>query len=323
MGSIKENIPAIKNNVVRELHAQNRLRSSEGAGAGIFNERLVQDSPEFAKSDEEVVKANGNAWIVLGGSDRPGNFQSGYGAKGHHGANKIDIVVGRQSSVAGGVSSDSIVHPNFFNDAARIYISQKTDIDKNFAIDHDTELGVFEGNVGRSAVGIKADAVRLVGREGIKIVTGKGKNIQANGSRGELNSQGGEIDHFGTIDLIAGNNIENGRLQPMALGKNLNMAVQELTEIVEDIQASIHNLAKYQNKINRSLITHTHIGNLGAPTSPSPDLAPQAGLNAGRIFANVTAPIIAIKYNLMFYRLKYLKKHSEKWICSNSCRLTD
>ena len=182
---------------------------------------------------------------------------------------KIDIVVGRQSSVVGGADSDSVVHPNFFNDAARIYVSQKTDIDKNFAIDHDTELSIFEGNVGRSGIGIKADAVRLIGRESI------------------------------------------------------NMAVQELSEIVEDLQSSLHNLAKYQNKINRALITHTHVGNLGAPTSPSTDLAPQAGLNAARIFANVTAPIIAIKYNLMFYRLKFLKKHSSNWICSNSCRLTD
>ena len=112
MASTKDNIPAIKNDVIRELHAKNPLRSSEGAGTGLFNQRLVQDSPEFAKSDEEVVKANGNAWIILGGSDRPGNFQTGYGAKGHHGSNKIDIVVGRQSSVVGGADSDSVVHPN-------------------------------------------------------------------------------------------------------------------------------------------------------------------------------------------------------------------
>lgn len=324
MASIKDNIPSIKSDVVKALHAKNPLRTTEAVGVGLFNERLVQDSPSFAKSEEEVIKANGNAWIVLGGSDRPGNFQTGYGAKGHHGANKIDIVIGRESSATGGANSDSVVHPNFFTDAARIYMSQKTDIDKNFAIDSDTELSIFEGNIGRSGIGIKADAVRLVGRESIKIVTGKGKNIQSNGSRGELNSQGGEIDHVGTIDLIAGNNIENGRLQPMALGKNLNMAVQELTEIVEDLQSSVHNLAKYQNRINRALITHTHIATApGAPVTPSPDLAPQAGLNAGRIFASVTAPIIAIKYNLMFYRLKYLKKHSSNWICSSSCRLTD
>ena len=99
MASTKDNIPAIKSSVVRQLHAKNHLRTTEaGGGVGLFNERLVQDSPSFAKSDEEVIKANGNAWIILGGSDRPGNFQTGYGAKGHHGANKIDIVIGRESS---------------------------------------------------------------------------------------------------------------------------------------------------------------------------------------------------------------------------------
>ena len=51
MASIKDNIPAIKNPIVKELHAQSRARSDENVGTGIFNERLVQDCPDFAKSD--------------------------------------------------------------------------------------------------------------------------------------------------------------------------------------------------------------------------------------------------------------------------------
>ena len=53
-------------------------------------------------------------------------------------------------------------------DSARIYISQRTDVDDNFILP--------EGNVGssrnKSAVAVKADAVRLIARDGIKLVTG-------------------------------------------------------------------------------------------------------------------------------------------------------
>ena len=309
--------------IIDDWHSKNPARVKKSVGKGLFHDRNVEACPGFLGSSAENVTSNGNSWIVLGGADRPSTFESGYGAKGHHNANKIDIVVGRASSSDLGPSPDTSVHPNFFSDAARMYISQKTDIDTNFAIDHDIELSTFEGNVARSGIGLKADAVRLIGRESIKIVTGKGKNIESNGLRGELNSHGGEIDHIGKIDLIAGNNIEGGKLQPMILGRNMKMAIQELTDIVEDLQASLHNFAKYQNRINRALTTHTHIATApGAPVSPSPDLAPAAYANSALIMSSVMIPNIATKYNLMFYRLSYLKKFSKNWICSRNCRLT-
>ena len=72
----------------------------------------------------------------------------------------------------------SLVGNSFEADAARIYISELTDIDKNF--------GVTEGKSGemkdRSGIGIKADGVRIIGREGVKIVTGRA------GGTGEKNS---------------------------------------------------------------------------------------------------------------------------------------
>ena len=84
----------------------------------------------------------------------------------------------------------------------------------------------------------------------------------------------------------------------------------------------MHNFVKFQNRINRALISHTHICTApGAPSAPSVGLAAVAGINAGKNFAAVQAPMAATKYNLMFYRLQYLKKHMNSWICSASCRL--
>ena len=64
---------------------------------------------------------------------------------------------------------------SFSTDAARIYISQLTAVDKNFGIANRYQSfwkRPDEAPPG-SAIGIKADSVRIIGREGIKIVTGK------------------------------------------------------------------------------------------------------------------------------------------------------
>ena len=53
----------------------------------------------------------------------------------------------------------------------------------------------------RSGIALKADGVRLIGREGIKLVTGVDS----------INSQGGTIEYAKGIDLIAGNDDSNTR----------------------------------------------------------------------------------------------------------------
>lgn len=65
-------------------------------------------------------------------------------------------------------SDGSNVDNSFQTDAARIYISQLTDIDANFGIDPGKTGYMKE----RSGIGIKADGVRVIGREGIKLITG-------------------------------------------------------------------------------------------------------------------------------------------------------
>ena len=97
--------------------------------AGLSGTSMAEPVPKFNQADCEVVSKNDhNAWIVLG-RDRPASRASGYGGEGATGAGTIDLVVGRMSW---NPKSDIYVDPNFESDAARIYISQKTDIDKNF-----------------------------------------------------------------------------------------------------------------------------------------------------------------------------------------------
>ena len=163
-------------------------------GTGVSGDKILESVPEFISTESEhVIKNQNNSFIVLG-RDRPSNRTSGYGGQGETQCGSIDMVCGRMSGDPRAVTQDGervYANPDFTMDAARIYISQKTDVDQNF--------GLVTGRVGsprtKSGIAIKADGVRIVGREGIKLVTRTDKR----------NSQGGQVQSIVGIDLIAGN----------------------------------------------------------------------------------------------------------------------
>ena len=181
--------------------------TSGRSGAGIFGDSITEAMPRYIQSPCESVTQHGNSWIVLG-RDRPASRASGYSGQGHTQASSIDMVVGRGAPVP---TSDINVDPSFSNDAARIYISQKTDIDDNFRI----VSGGMGSSHAKSGIGIKADAVRIVGTEGIKLVT----------RTSATNSKGGSVAPAG-IELIAVNDEEG--LQPMIRGDNMVEAMSAL-----------------------------------------------------------------------------------------------
>ena len=169
-----------------------RTQSNRQAGSqnfpitGIFGERNVEPKIKYNFSPSDKVIENDNAYITFG-KDRPSGKASGLGGQGAIGANAIDIVVGRLSSAK---TPDGVIADNSFTaDAARIYISQLTNIDFNFGID-EGKSGLMEA---RSGIGIKADGVRVIGREGVKIVTGRSNNGTGFGMKGEPNSIGGKV----------------------------------------------------------------------------------------------------------------------------------
>jgi|TARA_R110000824_G_scaffold32156_6_gene104039 hypothetical protein len=246
-----------------------RLEESEGglskvpSDSGLLGMRGPYPDIEYDQSDCETVIPGPKepAQIVLG-MDRPAGRSSGYSGKGAMMCGTIDLVVGRMSSArkGKGVRDGSIVDNSFFGDAARIYISHLTDVDLNF--------GLAEGEMGsvkaRSAVGIKADGVRIIGREGIKLVTGGGNGVKGFGLRGETNSLGGKLLPAPSIELIAGNNsgfrwtwggLSNPFekieiLQPTVMGENLNDAMDELTDIIQEMWGSIMNFILIQSLYN-------------------------------------------------------------------------
>ena len=233
----------------------------ENKVSGIFGQKRVQAMVKRQDLDSELVLGRGpdnNAFIILG-NDRTGKPHEGYGAQGHTQCDAIDIVAGLGGHAPKEVDSkdrEVTTNPNFFLDAARIYISQKTDIDKNFGI---AEFGLSQSGVSRpddrrglgvhgakSAVAIKADNVRLIGRESIRLVTGTDKK----------NSQGGDVLAKTGIELLAMN--DPTTLQPIVLGHNLEAALLTIVMNVEDLAKIMHGYIKYQMKFNHVLQQHTH-----------------------------------------------------------------
>ena len=282
--------------------------------------------------NEKVISKNG-AFVVLG-TDRPSSEASGYGAKGSSRAATIDLVVGRMASARGGkgVKHGTFVDNNFAADAARIYISQQTDIDTNF--------GIVEGSIGnpraRSAIGIKADGVRVFGREGVKIVTGKGNNWRGFGFKGETNSLGGKISQPAPgIELIAGNNTEpkkvygglfNPRetietLQPVAMGYNTRDALRELSGIIDEIFGIIQNFAQIQIAINGTTATALASSGIFPPHGTSSGVI--GGVNTAGLPSQVLSPLYHARLNKLFdFEFNYLFPFGYKFICSRSVKTT-
>ena len=173
---------------------------SNGIGNKIFNETKINYLQ--SETDTTFISKATNASIVLG-NDKPGGRFSGHGGVGDNSCATIDIVAGRVSPITQEKQDVNTYYSdnNFILDAARIYISQMTDIDDNFSI--------VDGKIGnsknKSSIGMKADNIRIIARSGIKLVT----------KTDSTNSAGEEIVSNSGVDIIALNDDSN--LQPMVL----------------------------------------------------------------------------------------------------------
>lgn len=273
-------------------------RKSKINEAGIGGDALREPVPHYIKcTNDNVIKGSNNTWMILG-RDRPASRLSGYGGKGDTQAGSIDIVVGRM----GDAPKDGVyVDPNFQRDSARIYISQKTDIDENFKLVAGT-IGNVEG---LSAIGMKADSIRIIGRQGIKFVTGVDST----------NSKGGKITSIQGIELIAGNNDED--IQPLPKGDNLSESLEKLCDNIESLSGILSTFLDSQMKFNVITAFHYHYTPFyGIPTLVSDTLS-QSGVETSlKQLNDCMNGLVKFKTKINLYRNSYLRTHGNKYINS-------
>ncbi len=259
------------------------------------------DVPQFITTAVEQVISKGNSFIVLG-LDRPHNILSGYGGSRATHSAAIDIVAGRvgfRATKRDGKGELNYVDPNFQLDAARVYISQKSNVDQEFQLNPGT-VGNTTPWAPRSTVALKADTLRLIARENIKLVT---KTDWKNSQGGELTDAAKGI--YG-IDLIAMN--DDRDMQPLVKGENLRQCLTEIIDVVEKLAALFDNHVQYGLDIDKVLLGHKHYSPFfGIPTSPSLDeLVPQGAKAVIDKLTNVAAQSPLLVQRMIMVQQNYI-----------------
>ena len=314
--------------------------------SGLLHSGVPRKHLTFREAANNSVIQHMGAYIVLG-TDRPSHLGTGGGASGYSNDDAIDIVVGRGQNLKSGkvLKSDMsaqetedyygdgppegfIVGPMFTADAARIYVSSRTNIDHNFGIastPRDAHLGSNAHPV--SGIGIKADRVRMIARDNIKIVTGQNQGFT--GGK-ELNSLGGVSTQAGTISLIGGNYTAAELklagllapdgvvqsipyLQPAIKGDNLTQCLEALFAYVDKIEGAVYNMALQDLAFRNALQADPLI---------SPISKPVIGLGATLNKTFVTSALYETRAWALGCRQKYLEYGGTFHIRSSNVYLT-
>lgn len=297
---------------------------------GVFQTNPPEPTMNFVRARNEKVigSRNNNAQIVFG-RDRPNTLSSGMGGKGAAAANTIDIVVGRMSCKNDDISKGKIkaVDPHLGCDASRIYISQLTDVDLNFGlapgISGKSAERLGQKVPSRAAIGMKSDKIRIIGREGVKIVTGKSHAFSGFGNTGETNSLGGTIPVAAPIELIAGNNsgtrkvvigglynpsekVEN--LQGVPYGENLNDALTELAELLDYAVSALDRLALFTEAFTT----------VAGITWLEPHRAGAAPITVNGAINFVNNALHHLRIGKQLWKINYLTPYGGKYIVSQN-----
>lgn len=317
--SKREEAESVEQRVSSETGSDKSAKQMNPKGSGLYGtSQLTRELNYSASPSEKIIEHNGS-FITLGG-DKPSGTASGKGGIGAPEASRIDLVVGRLSSAK--PRDGSNVDNSFQADAARIYISQLTDIDLNFGIDPGKSGRLTD----RSGIGIKADGVRIIGREGVKIVTGRMQNTD------EKNSVGGKLLPAPTIELIAGNNSEPRKipgsalsgdeetydpLQGVAMGYNVVRAFQDLLFLLQDVVGVIRKDKNNQKIFNFAM----------ASAAALPEPAAAAVASAAQAYFQVKDTMTAIdlwqsQLDATMFDINYLQPFGYRYLESRNVKAT-
>jgi len=271
----------------------------------------------YRSAPGEWIKSVGDSYIVLG-KDRPQGMDSGY--FGETNCSTIDLVVGRLGATGQTIRKNDkkrLANNSFQLDAARIYVSQRTDIDDNLGLTNFYEIkGVLDGPAkNKSAIALKADGVRLVARESIKLVTMTNKK----------NSAGIEIAGKYGIDLIGGANVNesNYDLQPMVKGKNMVSAIKELAKHLQELDTQVSLCNQQIRQMAGAFSTHVHA--LGTAPVTGPPIDPNSVVQVVKTAIDSLMQVVEVnlrQYNHAEFETNYLTPGKPKYICSRQNKTT-
>jgi len=292
--------------VIQDGMPSGKKNQSGGTASKHYTGYLQQSMPEAVPDhntapSETVLRGTQNSYIIMG-KDRIGPLDNGHGSIPNTHCGKIDLVAGMSGIFAREQEEDESVktNTNAFLDAARIYICAKTDIDAQFGL----AKGFVGNSVAKAGIAIKADAVRIIGRESIKLVTFT--DVSNAPGISTMASKGG-------IDIIANNDdglTKKGvkKLQPLVKGDNLVHALNFLAGLINDINSNMTQFLMLQSKFNIATAAHMHV----APLLPSPMTA-TAGVALFADMASFLAKLQEIPQNTQLVFKQNYCNSTGKW----------
>jgi hypothetical protein len=294
----KQSAEGFQNETQKNLKQINVNKKADIYGSGANGSEILNSEPSYNFEKGSSVLKNNGSYVVLGkdAPNGPGTGNSKLGAR----CATIDIMCGPASAVVDAAKNSNLfVNSNFSADAARIYVSEFTDLDEIMGIPK-TNLS-FES---RSGIATIADNIAVKGRLGVKIATSP---------NGEYNSKGGKISSGTGIELIANSNEKD--LQPLVKGENLTKALESIYERLQALHEAVMDTTLQNIKLTAALAAHTHVSPVG-PTTPSLDLVDPALKNITKNSQSGLLNMFKSRMNLLFDEVDYTFSLGDKYINS-------
>lgn len=224
---------------------------------------------------------NAGARIVLT-KDNYGCETTGLGGAGGTKCEAIDIVAGQLSASEEIRTSKTKSRANFAEDGARIYLTERGNINHYFATENSDPITAISDNL-KSGIGIKADHTLLIGRERVRILAGLAK---FNGKE-RLVTGSDKVDAKIEIGLITEDDY-----QPAVRGSNLVRYLYEVKDFVDTLAGKVDGLEQELALYRIALAGHVHVVAVAGPSTPSPSAATQGLKGVRKIFAQKLEGIV-------------------------------
>ncbi len=284
-----------------DLFAEERLDEC----VGIFLTDNNESMPVFAPigSCEKIISRkisltgdHSGARIVLT-RDNFGHRATGLGGAGAHLCEAIDIVAGSLTSSKERKRGNTQSRANFAEDGARLYLTERGDINAYFATAKSDAAKVSADSKLKSGAGLKADHTLIIGRERVRILAGVSKY-----DGGERLATG-EPSANGIIEI---GGADQSNHQPAVLGDNLMKYLEEMNESISDLSKRITDLEMDLVDYKFSMAIHQHQGaGVGAiVTFPDPVSAVPEFLESVAPLINKTTGTVLKEYNQVIKKFK-------------------
>lgn len=311
MDPINYNSKAAYNSIIHK----NRLQIEEDINeslsykidpsVGIYLTKNNESMPAFnpVGSCERVISRRDDVGVHSGARivltrDNFGHRATGLGGIGATKCEAIDIVAGSLSCAKEIKTRKTQSRANFAEDGARLYLTERGDVNAYFATAKSATAGVSASSKMKSGAGLKSDHTLIIGRERVRILAGVSKY-----DGGERLVTGNQPTKP-VIEIGATSSEKHHRA---VLGDNLVKYLKRVNENMSTLNQKIASLEIDLLRFKFAMAAHQHTGaGVGAiVTLPDPISAIPAFLKSVPETLNNITTTITEEYNQVIRELKY------------------